>query len=332
VSVTQGTPLLWLPEGLTPEVAGLVAAPVHLSPNGATVTSVLFSLDFDQTCLVFDPADDDGNGMPDAITVHLPPAFVVSTVYDARDADGELDVILADYSPPYTPLPDAVLLTVRLGVACVPYPGEVVDIPLPFSSAPIPSFAAPSGSALTGATADGSIHLDGTAGAPTLAPTATSTPGATPTATPTPTVLPPTATPTPGGGQPTSPLPPPAGQRSDEDGDALFSYEDGYYDWDGDGVPNYLDADDDGDGIPTLLEGKGDADGSGLPNFLDIDANDNGIPDAVEAAEPRRQERQWNLGLRRTAPLSAVPNAGQRVGVCAPTAAPCYAGVTRRKP
>jgi hypothetical protein len=284
----QGEPLLWIPVGLTPAEDGLVAVPVQLTPNGAAVAGLLFSLDIDQGCLVFDPADADRNGIPDAITIHLGTAFVVSVVYDAQDSDGELDFILADYSPPYATLPADVLVTVRIGVACAAPDGELREVPLPFSAAPGPSFAAPSGSALRGSTSAGSIYLGAAGIVPTPAPTATSTPPAppaTPILIPSPTATPPPPTPTPDTGQPPSPLPPPAGQASDEDDDGVISYEDGFYDWDGDGAPNFLDPDDDGDGIPTRVEGRGDADGSGLPNYLDIDANDNGIPDAVEAGQ-----------------------------------------------
>jgi hypothetical protein len=295
----HGEPLLWLPVGLAPGADGSVMVPVQLAPNGAAVASVLFSLDIDQGCLVFDPLDADRNGMPDAVTIHLPPAFVVSAVYDAQDGDGELDFILADYSPPYATLPESALLTVRLGVACASPGGEVRDIPLPFSAAPGPSFAAPSGSALRGASTAGSIRLGG-GSVPTPAATATSTPQAvqSPTPSPSPTPARPTATPTPATGQPASPLPPPAGQASDEDGDGVMSYEDGFYDWDGDGAPNFLDPDDDGDGIPTRVEGRGDADGSGLPNYLDTDANDNGIPDTVEAGgDPERPQDANGNGI-----------------------------------
>jgi hypothetical protein len=284
-SARLGTPLLWMPAGLVPGSDGMVAVPVRLSADRTSVSSVLFSLDIDQECLVFNPADTDRSGIPDAISVQAPPAFVVSTVYDALDSDGELDFILADYSPPYATLPEGDLVTIQLGVACRPASGEALDIALPFSSAPAASFAAPSGSSLTGATAAGSVHVADADAAPTLAPTATSTPAATET----PTLPVVTPTPTPDPGRPASPLPPPMRQNVDEDEDGIFSYEDGFYDWDDDGRLNFLDPDDDGDGIATLLEGRGDADGRGVPNYLDLDSNDNGILDAVEVGvDPER--------------------------------------------
>lgn len=276
-------PVLSLPAAAEPDAGGLVTVPVLLTTNGAQVAGLMFSLDLNQECLVFDPADADGSGIPDAVAVSIPPDFQVAVGYDAADADSELDVVIADYSPPHALLADSALVSVRLAVACWPPLGETRDITLPFSAAPAVSFSLPAGGALYGSALDGAVHVTGGDAQPTPAATATATPS--PTAVPTgdPT-LEPTSTPTPPGGQPTSPLPPPAGDI-DDDRDGIYSYEDGCQDADGDSLPGYLDADDDGDGIPTIVEGRGDADGGGIPNFLDLDSNDNGIPDAVEVGE-----------------------------------------------
>jgi hypothetical protein len=313
----HGQPLLWLPRGLQPLADGSAearaAVPVQFTANASSVASMLFSLDLDQQCLGFDPSDRDGDRLPDAIRTATPGGYVVTVSYDAQDSDGELDFVIIDYSPPYTVLPDGALLTVTVSLLCLPGEGETLDIPLLFSRAPAASFAMPSGSALRGATADGSIHLDGPGVEPTPVITATATvtpaltatitptetpaetftpqPSATLTATPTPQTSTPTpgpsptpeATATPNPQQPPSPLPPPRGGTADHDGDGLYSYEEADLDTDGDGLGNAQDLDDDGDGIPTLLEGRGDADGSSLPNYLDLDSNDNGTPDAVEA-------------------------------------------------
>lgn len=261
-----GTPVLSLPSGVQPDAGAQVTIPVQLAAGGTSVSSVLFSLDIDQACLVFDPADANRDGRPDAITISAPPAFSASVAYDAADLDGELDFIIADYSPPYATLPGGVLATIRLGVACRPASGDSLVLPLPFSQAPAASFATPSGSALHGVTVDGSILVDGSVALPPPAPTATATP------------MQPQPTPTPQPGQTVPPL-----NTRDDDGDGLYSREEGDFDWDGDGKANYLDSDDDDDGVPTRLEGRDDADGNGVPNFLDLDSNDNGTPDAVEA-------------------------------------------------
>jgi hypothetical protein len=272
-------PVLSLPAAAEPDASGLVTVPVLFTTNGAQVAGLMFSMDLEEDCLVFDPADADGSGVPDAAAVSVPPDFGVAVTYNAADGDSELDVVIADYSPPHALLPDGALVTVLLAVACWPPAGETRDIALRFSGAPSASFSLPAGGALYGSTVDGAVHVTGDAAQPT--------PGATATATPTPTIMPApeptlTLTPTPPGRQPDSPLPPPAGANIDDDLDGVYSYEEGYRDADGDSLPNFLDADDDGDGIPTIIEGRGDADGGGVPNFLDLDSNDNGIPDAVE--------------------------------------------------
>lgn len=280
----QSVPVLSLPAAAEPDAGGLVTVPVLLTTNGAQVAGLIFSLDLDQDCLVFDPGDVDGSGTPDAAAVSVPTDFQATVSHDAADTDSELDVVIADFSPPHAFLPNGPLVSVRLAVACWPDPGETRDIALSFSLAPAVSFALPAGGALYGSAVDGAVHVTGGDTQPTPAATATSTP--TPTVRPTtePT-LELTPTPTHPGGQPTSPLPPPAGADIDDDRDGIYSYEDGCRDADGDGLPGYLDADDDGDGIPTIVEGRGDADGGGIPNFLDLDSNDNGIPDAVEVGE-----------------------------------------------
>lgn len=281
----QRTPSLTIAQAIPLNQDGSATVPVAFAGDGATVASVLFSIDYDAACLVFDPADGDGNGRPDAAVFNLPPAFIPSFSYDPRDSDGEIDVVIADYSPPYATLPDSVLLTLQFYAACVPADGSAVETIVRFSTAPGASFSMPSGSSLPGVTQDGSVLI--TAGSIfTPPPTATPTPTPTPTATGTPTLIPTatatpdaTATPTP---RPTTPSLPPLEGHLDHDHDGVLSQEEGAGDLDGDGLPNYLDPDDDGDGIYTIIEGMKDPDGSGVPNFLDLDANDNGIPDAVE--------------------------------------------------
>lgn len=293
-----GAPVLSLPAAAEPGAGGLVTVPVLLTTNGAQVAGLIVSLDLDQNCLVFDPADADGSGIPDAVAVSAPADFQVAVSYDAADADSELDVVIADFSPPHALLPDGELVSVRLAVACWPPQGETRDLALPFSMAPAASFSLPSGGSLYGSTVDGAVHVTGGDVQPTPAATATSTPTPPPLPTSVPT---PEPTPTPPGGQPSSPLPPPAGANIDDDRDGIYSYEDGWRDADGDGLPGFLDADDDGDGIPTVVEGRGDADGGGIPNFLDLDSNDNGIPDAIEVGDDpyhpadRNQNGIWDF-------------------------------------
>ena len=83
---------------------------------------------------------------------------------------------------------------------------------------------------------------------------------------------------------------------SDEDGDTIIDHMEGLEtdDFDGDGIPNYLDLDSDGDTIDDMVE-AGDVDALTLPvdsdgdtsyDFLDLDSDDNCIPDRQEKGGP----------------------------------------------
>ena len=48
-------------------------------------------------------------------------------------------------------------------------------------------------------------------------------------------------------------------------------------DFDGDGIPDYLDTDDDNDGLSTLLKGLKDTDGDGTPDYHDTDDDNDGV-------------------------------------------------------
>lgn len=251
----------------------VAAVPVIFAANGRMANVTMFSIDFDETCLLFDPVDADHNQIPDNITFNVSNQFIQSVAFDAGDSDSELDIMIADYTQPYAVLPDGVLLTMRLAAICQAPPDAPITAPVRFSLAPAPSLSTGAGSELRVDWLDGSVLITANPAAPTPAPTATATPG--PTTTPTPGTIPP---PTPG-------TIPPTPNANDPDVDGIMSQEEGASDWDGDGIPNYLDADDDNDGIPTLLEGVSDVDGGGVPNFLDLDSNGNDISDTVEAGD-----------------------------------------------
>jgi gliding motility-associated-like protein len=66
---------------------------------------------------------------------------------------------------------------------------------------------------------------------------------------------------------------------TDADCDSIPDFDDGFDDFDGDGLPNFRDEDSDGDLLPDLIERDlnrdgvvyDDCDDDGMPNFLDID-------------------------------------------------------------
>jgi gliding motility-associated-like protein len=68
----------------------------------------------------------------------------------------------------------------------------------------------------------------------------------------------------------------------DCDADGISNKVEGTQDFDGDGIPNCLDADSDGDSISDKLETTVDTDKDGKPDYLDLDSDNDGILDFVE--------------------------------------------------
>lgn len=158
-------PTLWIESEIGARPNSTVEVPVELMNSGGAVVAVAFSVDYDETCLAFDPTDADGNGLPDAISFPLagnPDPPVLNVLFDASDSDGELDFAIADFSLPFTALPDGPLVSVRFETICAPAPGSSQLAPMLFSSDPEASFGNASGQSLDGTTQDGSVRIFGT--------------------------------------------------------------------------------------------------------------------------------------------------------------------------
>ena len=91
--IVPGTPVD-LPTGATSFML-----PVNLNPAAGNFSSTAFSLDYDTACLSINPADSNGDGIPDAIS-GLPGGFVNSVTLNTADSDGELDVAMWDVTSP----------------------------------------------------------------------------------------------------------------------------------------------------------------------------------------------------------------------------------------
>lgn len=200
---TTSGPVVALPLQQPAAPGGTVVMPVTFDPAGKQVSAAAFSVDYDQECLVFDPTDANGDGLPDAVVVYTSPAFIVWAFFNSGDTDGEIDIALVDLMPPMAVLPAGTLAEITLEVTCAPEPPETQrEAAVLFSLDPLPSYGDPIGKSLPpGAAQDGSVLID--ASMPTPTPTQTSpetptqTPSITPTDTPTGTLTPmPSDTPT----------------------------------------------------------------------------------------------------------------------------------------
>ncbi len=126
-----------------------VEVPFHFTANGASIAAVSFSVDHDNACLTFDPTDGNGDQIPDAITFQTPAAFDQIASVDPADTDGEIDILIFDFSVPMATLPDDTLATITFGTAttpsCTPAGGTTIVAPMLFSVDPEASFGTTSG-------------------------------------------------------------------------------------------------------------------------------------------------------------------------------------------
>ncbi len=133
---------------------------VELGTPGYPISATAFSIDYDETCLDFDDTDaDPADGIPDAVAVHTPGDFTVTVSHDLGDTDGEIDVSIADVTPPLATLGDGALITVTFTATCSPALGTTVTAPAAFSSDPAAIFFDDLAQETPGTTADGWVTI-----------------------------------------------------------------------------------------------------------------------------------------------------------------------------
>lgn len=135
----------------------LVTVPITLNTNALGVAATTFSIDYDTNCLEFDPADNDGDGIPDALALSLPAGFQASIQVDLTDTNGEIDLFIADAFPPLTTLTDGLLATLALTARCQPPTGAKIDTFVGFSTEPLATFSDVTGHTIPGSTNNGLV-------------------------------------------------------------------------------------------------------------------------------------------------------------------------------
>jgi Tol biopolymer transport system component len=133
-----------------------VVVPVRLQTQGSPVNSLIFSIDFDQTWLNFNPADANGDGIPDAVSFLLPAGYFASAVYEPTDLDGELDVVLFPPSPAAV-LDDGLFMSVAF-TAGGPAGSFVAQVRS--SNDPAASFGSVNGQSLAGLVQEGAVWIN----------------------------------------------------------------------------------------------------------------------------------------------------------------------------
>ena len=160
VLAAGGQPLLDIPDRIPAVVGATAIVTVNLDGDGEAISGLIFSLDIDPTCLAFNDTDANGDGIPDAAQFVVPPQFTPSISYQPDDTDGEIDVVITDYSPPLATLPNGPVLALRFDVVCEP---DVTDnsriSDITFSAFPPVSFGNPAGQSVPGISSPGSVKI-----------------------------------------------------------------------------------------------------------------------------------------------------------------------------
>lgn len=156
-------PVLQLASNVTALPGSSVTLALTYAGHANNVASTAFSIDFDQTCLRFDITDGNDDGLPDALHVSVPPAFVVVLQTNLADSDGELDFFIGDNAPPLTILPDGVLATLTFTVSatpnCQPATGQEIHAPVVFAATPRVSFGSTTGLSMPGNAVNGGVVI-----------------------------------------------------------------------------------------------------------------------------------------------------------------------------
>jgi hypothetical protein len=157
----QGTGTLPVPNLSIPNTSldasnGSFSVPVNFASDGASIASVGFGLDYQESCLTFDATDGNSDGIPDAIT-----GLPSSISHDANDTGSELDISLFDSTAPMSTLSDGALLTVAFSVkpACITSDGTTTTVTLNFAGDPAPSFSDALANDVTGTSSGATIGL-----------------------------------------------------------------------------------------------------------------------------------------------------------------------------
>lgn len=135
-----------------------VAVPILFAGNGAEISAMVFSIDYDEACLEFNDGDADADGVPDDIVFSLPAQFSGGVFHEPGDVDGELDFVIADFGLPLASLPDGEIAFVIFTPTCQPDRTSIIAR-VGFSEDPPASFGDASGQGVEGATSDGSIEI-----------------------------------------------------------------------------------------------------------------------------------------------------------------------------
>ena len=131
---------------------GSINVPVNFTSNGASISSLAFSLDYDAACLSIDDTDGDSDGIPDAVS-GFPGGYVPIVTHNGGAST--LEIGIADHLEPLDALP------AELSIATIVF-DVVSNCPatnISFSTDPATSFGNTDGDPVSGTTTAGALTL-----------------------------------------------------------------------------------------------------------------------------------------------------------------------------
>ena len=152
-------PNLRIPSQINASSGNPVEVPIYFTPSGKSISSTTFSIDFDESCLSFDDADANLDGIPDSITFTIPSTFSGGATFNAADTDGEIDFTIADLMAPLSSLPESQIAKIRFTPTCSPDPGQNILAAVGFSNDPSASFGDNLGQNVPGTVTPGSVEI-----------------------------------------------------------------------------------------------------------------------------------------------------------------------------
>lgn len=129
-SVTVG-PEITIPSNISAQANDIVEIPISYVSDGENVTSMIFSIDYDETWLEYDPAVNNA-----IVFSNIPDNYSKGCSFDASDIDGELDCNIVGFGVDLDPMPDGIFVTIKLKTLDAP---DGITAPVVFSSDPPPS-------------------------------------------------------------------------------------------------------------------------------------------------------------------------------------------------
>ncbi|UCD34944.1 MAG: hypothetical protein JSU90_11730 [Nitrospiraceae bacterium] len=151
-----GSPALSIPGQIPSLGGGLVTVPVSFIANGNSISTVVFSIDYDQALLTLNAADGNADGIPDSINITAPASFSGSVTFDPGDTDGELDISIADMTSPLSSLSNGVVMTITFSVGS---PQNISEATVNFSLNPMASYGSSAGQSVGGTATGGSVLI-----------------------------------------------------------------------------------------------------------------------------------------------------------------------------